>query len=1028
MFFRPPYLGSSRIDEILDEAEREGRVGDQERSIFHSSDRQASQDRTSPSAGDGRAASSQRQGDVSEESDATASGGTSVDPVRQFQADEQQQSRIRRTVRTILAEDDLIPECKAMNLRLFEYFSQPTALRSLVQFAIGCDDDEEHKYAGMATEVLCSDVERLNEAFISNVDVLELFLGFVRRKPPLAADLVSNFAKIFLCMLRAKSEELLSAVDEHKSWFFSQGILQHLQHSALSNLIIELLIQNEIVISRKAVHIYAQAELLKRLVDLFVNETESPDDETLSNVMSIIVSLSGRAVPLAEAADIFHSVGGIPDELEGGSILETAARANQQHQLRTAASGQTSICPDERDESSATAMNQERKALKSLDLLRQPELLARLLSAFRQSDAHLLYGLSMLTELVSINKELSHEYETVQHHWEQTSLRLSTANERQDADTARAPLSLPSSSLLRPSSETTAFASSAEDSDTSSTSSSELGRTPAAAHSIRSKMGEFETALQAHLPYLLSRLEDDAESGHFGVIRLKLVEFLIQMMQDVSPQLCSRLLAMGIPATLTRLLRAYPWVSVFHHLYHRALQETLLTPFQSFLQAVQPALDEANLQAIADGILIPDRLRAWFLEANIVQSFVQLQQVALNAESGRISPEDMRALVRAVPQLECTDHAARAPPSRIRVALSAHLAEMILEIYEQVCVPLSKMTATCTSGQEDAALATGAPGWQPATTKEATAGTATVVPLLQRTKRSKVPLLAFLSPLLGLDEEGGTMLAAWAALEAIATGPVYAEKSKQHRQLGGRRPSGLSSHSLSEDLAQLPTLTTDNATSMGEGDDEDGDVGMIGGVEDRQDVLEDRRRPRLQGRPPDGAVFQEDASSFVEQHDRMDPLFEDMDEDRDEYLPAPPFIDNEQQQASCGAKDAGTGPSSAPELSVDDMMTGLSEGEQESLTHFTDYLSQRARRTPANSNQSGERSQRKDARDNQEYSVTSAGALDLPTAASRSGAVERESASQPAPRNASQLNAFRQSEAPDNDWVAFADDQHESGD
>jgi hypothetical protein len=915
MFFRPPYLGSSRIDEILDEAERE------EQDETQQAEQLPSQERVSVGEAvdaNGRAESkpSYVEGDA-ETGQVVAAHAHDVPYSAGSTDQDRAQTRIQRTVRTILGEDDLIPECKAMNLRLFEYFSQPAALRSLVMFAIGCEDDMEQKYAGMATEVLCSDVERLNDAFVSTDDVLTIFMSFVLRQPPLASSLTSNFAKIFLCMLRAKPEEMLSAIEERKTWFFTKGLLQHLEQSALSNLIIELLIQNEIIICRKVVHIYAEVELLHHLVDAFVDDTAALDDEKLSNITSIIIALSGRAVPLAEAPDIFQSLGGIPDNFEGGSILETAARANAQNQFRNTASvAAEDDSMDVRDDS-ATASTGERNDLDSLDLLRHPELVSRLLDACRQSDVHLLYGLSMVNELMSIYRELFNEYESVQLQWQQAV----------DKDSESSPSA---SGADRPHSPP--YTAENQDASALGTLESQLtgprheqGEFVRGTRSIQTKMGAFERALRAHLPYLLSRLDGDGESGFFGMIRLKLAEFLVQMMQGVSPRLTRTLLEIGVPSKLTRLLHLYPWTSVFHQLYYRAIHETLIMPLQTFFQHTSEDRDEAYVFTTAETLSIKERLQAWFVDASLVKSFAQLQRLAQNAENGQLSTAEMCRLVQAIPQLECSSPTAKPPPPRIRPAFAAHLNEIMLEIYEQIFVPLMKAAVK----QQRTAASEHVTGTAPSNRGQAhDAGTGfpgnISIEILQRVCIADDPVLALFGRVLSFATEDSAVLTEWVAFEEAVLGPIYEEKRKQRRQIGGRRPTTLSSHSLSDELAQLPT---------DDGAEADDDDPFGSSLSDRQVTASD------------GAVFQRGDRSSTEQREPMDTLYEDMDDDRNEFVSAPAFQgDAPDDPRSKLNQVSSENTTAAPELSVDDIMTGLSEGDQNSLMRFTDYLAQPARR------------------------------------------------------------------------------------
>eukprot|EP00166_Cyanidium_caldarium_P003265 ctg_317.g215 len=786
MFFRPPYLGPSRIDEILD------RLEEQERAASTTAgDDEGHPER--PTSGEPSTVEGAPRPDNA--------SATAVTP-------EAAASYPTATLRSILDEDDLVSECKAMNLRLFRYFSRPEVLPQLVSLAVAPASADARKYSNVATEVLCSDVERLNEALVSTDGAMGQLLRFVDAAAPMSPELATNFAKVFLNLLRARPDEVLDVIDRSRESFLCRGLVRHIYNSSLANIIVDMLMINEIAINKRVVTMYAESDLLRLLVDKLVgSDDDDDDDEVLSNVVGVIVAISGRAVPLAEAPEILGSMG---RGAEAGTAYAGGPMSTLSAAAAAAAAAEEEAAQSDRDASSRSASAgadvraRERQHLAALDLLRQPSMIGRMLDAGAHSDKHLLHALTIVNELLSTYRELQQEYDSLQQ--QQQSRRASGAHER---------------STAAPASNTTDGDDSESDSSRSSSdgppataAGTELAAEGAVADVFARTRG-FEDEILSRLSQLLERLRRAGTAPLFGVLPLKLTEFVGQMMYGGSRRLTRTMLDAGVPKLLVYLFVQHPWVSMLHQLFRRIVEETLIAPLREYLSILSEGVDEAIERTAREDLLVPERLRAWLSDAALLRNLLDVFEWNGRAEDGRLSREEMLALARRVPQLQCDGDHARPPPPRLRLSSTAHVVEMLFDLHEQL---FARVAYACVSGTPSAppryrGLASGgsSSGSSSSSSHLAEAAVRKEWASSRKPGVNAPPLRAI------LDDSHGQLLAAALRnrndgvdpaellhrFEQVVRGPVYQAKASQRRHLGGRRPTALPSFGIGEDFSHL---------------------------------------------------------------------------------------------------------------------------------------------------------------------------------------------------------------------------------
>jgi len=88
------------------------------------------------------------------------------------------------TLAELLAEDDLIQECKSLNTKLVEYLAQPDVTRQLVRYLVDeppADTTEElkFKFPYLAYEIFYCEVTEIVDTVVDDAELLRTFVAFL---------------------------------------------------------------------------------------------------------------------------------------------------------------------------------------------------------------------------------------------------------------------------------------------------------------------------------------------------------------------------------------------------------------------------------------------------------------------------------------------------------------------------------------------------------------------------------------------------------------------------------------------------------------------------------------------------------------------------------------------------------------------------------------------------------------------------------------------------------------------------------
>ncbi|GJJ12305.1 hypothetical protein Clacol_006546 [Clathrus columnatus] len=198
----------------------------------------------------------------------------------------------------ILAEENLLQECKAQNTRLIDYFQRLDVLQRLLGYVSGsieAEGTDHFKFPYVATEVLCSDIWSIVEACMSNTGqllapfwdgVLDLSSEELLSRPSLA----SHFSKIngaFMSKKPAEPEVI-------------ERIIRHIASPAIADLLFRIIQLDEHPSGAGVLEWLREEGLIPRLIDL-LSPCEKPEIHTIAaDVIKGIITMSAPS-PVSSA-------------------------------------------------------------------------------------------------------------------------------------------------------------------------------------------------------------------------------------------------------------------------------------------------------------------------------------------------------------------------------------------------------------------------------------------------------------------------------------------------------------------------------------------------------------------------------------------------------------------------------------------------------------------------------------------------------------------------------------------------------
>ncbi|CAL1276549.1 unnamed protein product [Larinioides sclopetarius] len=146
------------------------------------------------------------------------------------------------TLKELMNEEDILQECKAQTKKLLDFLVRPEVLEEMVTMIITEPKDDgvvsmRYRYANRACEMLTFDITQINDALVSDENLLIKLYNYLTTDDPLNPLLASFFSKTMGLLITKKTEIMYEFL---KGRDFIALILKHFNTSAIMDLLLRL--------------------------------------------------------------------------------------------------------------------------------------------------------------------------------------------------------------------------------------------------------------------------------------------------------------------------------------------------------------------------------------------------------------------------------------------------------------------------------------------------------------------------------------------------------------------------------------------------------------------------------------------------------------------------------------------------------------------------------------------------------------------------------------------------------------------
>lgn len=193
------------------------------------------------------------------------------------------------TLHELMDEEDILQECKGQNKKLIEYLARSDVMEELILLTTkepSTDIEERwrYRYPNIACELLTCDVPALNEKLAGNETLLAKLYSFIDTDQPLNPLLASFFSKTIGVLIGHKTVQnwysyqftclqLLAFLKSRQTCV--DLLLQHLETSAIMDLILKLVSQVEGNMRQHILNWLDSQQLVQRLIKLISPNSEA---------------------------------------------------------------------------------------------------------------------------------------------------------------------------------------------------------------------------------------------------------------------------------------------------------------------------------------------------------------------------------------------------------------------------------------------------------------------------------------------------------------------------------------------------------------------------------------------------------------------------------------------------------------------------------------------------------------------------------------------------------------------------------
>mmetsp|Transcript_11305 Transcript_11305/g.30549 ORF Transcript_11305/g.30549 Transcript_11305/m.30549 type:complete len:1050 (-) Transcript_11305:583-3732(-) len=147
----------------------------------------------------------------------------------------------------LLADEELLQECKAMNSRLITYLASADVIGQLFTYVLeepepDAPHDRCYTFPYISSEVLSCDVNQISEAIFApeSTDHFRRLLGYAQAPAPLNPVLAGYYAKVMSTLFKRGADQLLTALDAHFEGgrkAYVSALVDHLDMQSISDLV-----------------------------------------------------------------------------------------------------------------------------------------------------------------------------------------------------------------------------------------------------------------------------------------------------------------------------------------------------------------------------------------------------------------------------------------------------------------------------------------------------------------------------------------------------------------------------------------------------------------------------------------------------------------------------------------------------------------------------------------------------------------------------------------------------------------------
>lgn len=204
------------------------------------------------------------------------------------------------TLEEIIAEDDVLQECKSNNEKLVEFLTSSDNMEMLLSHVISPSNEEINeqtcfKNSNISCELLTCDNPAINDAFFSNIQLIDRLYSFLSKEPPLNPLLASYFAKIIGSLILRKTDQFLDYIQAKED--FANLFLKHINTSAVMDILLRFLTTiDNFEMKKRVLDWLNKIKIIEKIIELFSHEYSNEVHSNAAQILCDIIRISREQI------------------------------------------------------------------------------------------------------------------------------------------------------------------------------------------------------------------------------------------------------------------------------------------------------------------------------------------------------------------------------------------------------------------------------------------------------------------------------------------------------------------------------------------------------------------------------------------------------------------------------------------------------------------------------------------------------------------------------------------------------------